>query len=71
MALMQFHYEAVLKACDLYLKDPCRSREVHSGSKEVDKVRKIKEFAKLEKHNPIRHIIYLDLDDLDLLYTYL
>ncbi len=69
--MMQFHYEAVLKACDLFLKDSCRSKEVQSGSKAVDKVRKIKESAKLAKHNPIRHIIYLDLDDLDLLYAYL
>ncbi|MBT4290520.1 MAG: hypothetical protein HOD92_24605 [Deltaproteobacteria bacterium] len=71
MAMMQFYYRVVVNACDLYLKDPVRAKEVQSGSKDVKKVRKIKEFAALAKHNPIRHIIYLDLDDLDLLYTYL
>ncbi len=71
MAMMQFHFEVIIKACDLFLKDPCRSKEVKSGSKDVNKVLKIKQFAKLAKHNPIRHIIYLDVDDLDLLYTYL
>ena len=71
MAMMQFYYKVVSNACELYLKDPIRVKDVKSESKDVKKVRKIKEFASLAKHNPIRHIIYLDLDDLDLLYTYL